>query len=319
MEGKDKKALASIAAAEVMVKEVKTVPESMRVRDLIHWLAFMEVSGAPVVDKGGRLVGVISEADIVKAQAFLGEENRFCSSFYEYDPFAGQVGYFEECSLKVLEMPVGDLMNREVITCFPQDSLSLVIHRLLTHHIQRLIVTADERIVGLVSILDILQALAAGRIALSKPYRIADLPLPPVSAIGEDMTIRELIDLLAGKAVSGLPVVRKDGRVTGVISRTDIVKSEAGTLRRRHRYADFYSPDPAKKHVILVSDFDREVLERRVSEFMNPRLISVHPDAPLASAAQTMVSAQVHRLLVLDQDGRLQGVVGTLDLMKVLA
>ncbi len=318
MEGKDKRALASIAAAEVMVKEVKTVPESMRVRDLIQWLAFMEVSGAPVVDRGGRLVGVVSETDIVKAQARLGEENRLCSSFYEYDPFAGQVGYFEECGLKVLEMQVGDLMNREVITCFPQDSLSLVVHRLLTHRIQRVIVTEDKEIAGLISILDILQALAAGKIALSQPYKVADLPSPTVPMIGEDMTIRELIDLLAEKVVSGLPVVQKDGRVQGVISRADIVKSAAGIDRRRYRYPDFYSPDPAKKHVILVSDFDQEVLERRVSEFMNPRLISVHPDTPLASAAKSMVTEKVHRLLVLDQDGRLQGVVGTLDIIKAL-
>jgi CBS-domain-containing membrane protein len=317
--GKDKRALASITAAEVMVKEVKTVPQSMWVRDLVKWLALMKMSGAPVVDESGKLVGVISETNIVKAQAQPEGKNYSCFSFYEYDPFAGGVGSFEECTLKMLEMRVRDLMTREVITALPQESLDLVIQRLLAHHIHRLIVAEEQVILGIISTPDIMRALASGKIALTAPVaKFSDLVSETSLVASEDMLIRELIDLLTEKGVTGLPVVREDGTVVGVISQSDIVRSEAETDRRRYKYPDFYSPDPSKKGILLVTDFDQEVLERRVKEFMNPRVISVHPETPFASVAETMVAERVHRLMLVDQDGRLQGVVGTLDLIKAL-
>jgi len=318
--GKDKRALASLTAAEVMVKEVKTVAQSMGVRDLVQWLALMKVSGAPVVDDSGKLVGVISETDIVKPQAQLeGKNNYFCSNFYEYDPFAGGVGVFEECTLKLLDMRVRDLMTREVITALPQESMDLVIQRLLAHHIHRLIVAEEQVILGLISTPDIMRALASGKIALTAPVaRLSDLVSETSLVALQGMLIRELIDLLTEKGVTGLPVVREDGTVVGIISQSDIVRSEAETDRRRYKYPDFYSPDPSKKGIFLVTDFDQEVLERRVKEFMNPRIISVHPETPLPSAAKTMVTERVHRLLLVDQDGRLQGVVGTLDILKAL-
>lgn len=311
--------MASITAAEVMVKEVKTVPQSMRVRDLIQWLALMGVSGAPVVAEGGRLVGVISETDIVKAQAQLEEKNRLCSSFYDYDPFAGGVGYFEECTLKILDMRVKDLMTREVIAALPQESLDLVIQRVLAHHIHRLIVAEEQVILGIISTPDILRALASGKIAPTAPVaRFSDFVSETFLVASEDMLIRELIDLLTEKGIAGLPVVREDGTVVGIISQSDIVRSEAETDRRRYKYPDFYSLDPFKEGVPLVTDFDQEVLRRRVKEFMNPRVISLHSETSLASAAKTMVTEKVHRLLILDQDGRLEGVVGTLDIIKAL-
>jgi predicted transcriptional regulator len=311
--------LASLTAAEVMVKEVKTVAQSMWVRDLVQWLALMKVSGAPVVDKSGKLVGVISETDIVKPQAQLEGKNYFCSNFYEYDPFAGGVGVFEECTLKLLDMRVRDLMTREVITALPQESMDLVTQRLLAHHIHRLIVAEEQVILGLISTPDIMRALASGKIALTAPVaRVSDLVSETSLVALEGMLIRELIDLLTEKGVNGLPVVREDGTVVGIISQSDIVRSEAETDRRRYKYPDFYSPDPSKKGIFLVTDFDQEVLERRVKEFMNPRVISVHPETLLPSAAKTMVTERVHRLLLVDQDGPLQGVVGTMDILKAL-
>ncbi len=301
------------------MKEVKTVPQSMWVRDLVQWLALMEVSGAPVVDEGGKLVGVISETDIVKAQAHLEGKNRFCFSFYEYDPFAGGVGYFEECTLTMLDMRVRDLMTREVIAALPQESLDLVIQRLLAHHIHRLIVAEEQVILGIISTPDILRALASGKIALTAPVAMFSALVSETFLVAlEDMLIRELIDLLTEKGIAGLPVVREDGTVVGVISQSDIVRSESETDRRRYKYPDFYSLDPFKKGVRLVTDFDQEVLGRRVKEFMNPRVISLHPETPITTAAQTMVAERVHRLLLLDQDGRLLGVVGTLDIIKAL-
>ncbi len=308
-----------ITAADVMVREVKKVPQSMRVKDLIQYMAHIQVSGVPVVDEAGKLAGVISETDLVKDQAYLEGKDRFCLSFYEYDPFAGQVGYFEECGLKVLDMRVRDLMTRKVITVLPQDPLDLVIKRMLAHGIHRLIVAKEKVIFGLISTLDIMQALVSGKIAIAPAIKVADLVSESVLVGLEDMLIKELIDILSDNDVTGVPVVREDGTVLGVISQADIVRTEAETNHKRYKYPDFYGLDPFMKKVPLVRDFDREVLERRVKEFMTQRVISVTPDTPITAVAKTMVGEQVHRLLVVDPEGRFKGIIATMDVFKALA
>jgi predicted transcriptional regulator len=311
---------ASATAAEVMTREVKIVPQSMRLRDFIHFLAHHQVSGVPVVDDAGKLAGVLSKTDIIRAQSHLEEKDRFSYSFYEYDPFAGQVGYFEEHNLKVLDMGLADLMIREVIAVLPQEPLSLVIQRLLGHRIHRVIVADEKKILGLISTLDILQGLASGKLNIAAPApKVADFMSETILVALADMPIRKLIDILTEKGVSGLPVVREDGTVLGVISQADIIREEAETYRRRYKYPDFYSHDPFLKKVPLVRDIDREVLDRRVRDFMNPRVISVTLETPIPGAAKIMVAEQVHRLLVLDSEGRIKGILGTLDLIKALA
>ncbi len=316
---KDARTLASLTAAEVMIREVKTVPQSLRVKDLIQLLAHKKVSGVPVVDEDGKLAGIISETDIVRAQAHLTGKD-FCYTFYEYDPFAGQVGLFGECSPKVLDMQVADLMTREVIMALPQESLPIVIRRMLAHGIHRLIVAEEKVILGLISTLDVLQALALGKIALTAPpTKVADLSLEVHPVASEEMFIRELIDILAEKGITGLPVVREDGTVLGVVSQADLVRQQAETDRRRYKYPDFYGLDPFMKKVPLVRDFGQEVLERPVKEFMNPRVISVTLETPITAVAKTMVAEKVHRLLVMDPEGRLKSVISTLEVIKALA
>jgi CBS domain-containing protein len=308
----------SITAADLMITEVKTVPKSMQVKDLIQRLALQRVSGFPVVDEAGRLVGVISETDIVRAQAHPEGESVACSSFYEYDPFGGQVAYFEDCTPSLLELRVENLMSQEVITVRPEEPLPAIVQRLLENRLHRLVVATDQTILGLISTQAILEALASGQIPSASPAKVTDF-MSDTPVAHEDMSIQELLDLLAVQGVREVPVVREDMVVTGVISQTDLVLGEAETNRQRYKSPDFYRLDPLLKKVPLVRDFTKEFLEKRVKELMNPHVIAVLPETSLAAAAQTMVAERVHRLLVVDPAWRLQGVLGTNDIIRGLA
>jgi CBS domain-containing protein len=306
-----------VTATDLMVKEVKTVPKSMRVKDLIQRLALQHVSGFPVVDETGQLAGVISETDIVKAQAHLEGADLSCSSFYEYDPFGGQLAYFEECTPRLLEQRAQDLMTHEVITARPQESLHLVVQRLLEHRLHRLIVVEEKKILGLISTLDIVNTFASGKIAQGFPATVQGF-MSDTPVAHEDLFIRELLDLLAENEMSGVPVIREEGIASGVISQTDIIRKEAETDRQRYKSPDYYRLDPLLKKVPLVRDFAQEILEKRVKEFMTSPIISVLPGTSLVAAAQTMVAKRVHRLLVVDPEGRLKGILGTLDILQAL-
>ena len=56
-----------------------------------------------------------------------------------------------------------------------------------------------------------------------------------------------------------------------------------------------------------------------VGDIMSSRLVTVHEADPLRTAAQIMAKRRVHRVLVTDAQGRLSGIVSTLDIVALLA
>ncbi|MGB9881005.1 MAG: CBS domain-containing protein, partial [Anaerolineae bacterium] len=54
-----------LTARDVMTRDVVTIPETASLRDAVHVLVNHEISGAPVVDESGNVVGMLSEADIL--------------------------------------------------------------------------------------------------------------------------------------------------------------------------------------------------------------------------------------------------------------
>jgi CBS domain-containing protein len=117
------------------------------------------LSGAPVVDERGHLVGVVSQTDLVDA------------------PRGGVVGvahYYLVHGGKTLTSSiipgaeaasgvVGDCMRRDVQTVSPGSPLRDAVRVMVTHEIHRVLVVDAGRLVGLVSTMDVLRALMADR------------------------------------------------------------------------------------------------------------------------------------------------------------
>lgn len=136
---------------------------------------------------------------------------------------------------------------------------------------------------------------------------------PDVVALHPDMTVPEAQELLARRSVSGAPVVDSAGRILGVVSQNDLVRSAA-------------HPDTAgEKGMFFTSDEDFADLgatpvppsATAVREVMTRRVYHVSRDTGVAVAANIMRERRIHRLLVTDR-GVLVGVVTSLDLLRVV-
>ena len=154
----------------VMTHEVFCVKATDRVVDA--WLSLMEknISGAPVVDCEGLLVGVLSVTDIYRAVL---DRVRKAKSLREatcqmVDKDAEEKDTLRELTLSmraVAESKVSSLlpMRQELLTLGPNDSLDRALKIIAEHNVNRLPVVKDGKVVGIITRADIIEVFSGKR------------------------------------------------------------------------------------------------------------------------------------------------------------
>ena len=145
-------------AADVMVTNVITVGLDACLQDVAHLLLTNRISAVPVVDNDGKVVGIVSEGDLMRrAEAGTGRRRSWWLSLLTgKEGLAAQ--YVKEHSRKV-----ADVMTRDVITATPDTPLQDIANILEKNSIKRVPIIEDGKMVGLVSRANLLQALASLR------------------------------------------------------------------------------------------------------------------------------------------------------------
>lgn len=146
-----------ITAGDVMNPNVLMVPEDMTVEELASFLVEHEISGAPVVDPAGRLVGVVSVTDLALSVA-RGTDDRSSPDFFVRE-WGGSLSLDEIEEMRFgeeTEIRVRDIMTPSVYSVDEQTPIPEVAETLVNSHIHRLLVTRGERVVGIVTTSDLL-------------------------------------------------------------------------------------------------------------------------------------------------------------------
>ena len=146
-------------ARDVMVSPVITVGENETVRDVARLLIAKRISAVPVVDGGGTLVGIVTEADLMhRAEAGTEHSYSWWLSLFLGDR-AIAADYVKSHALKVK-----DIMTREVRTAAPETPLYEIADLFEENHIKRVpIVSEGGDLVGIVSRANIIQAVASAK------------------------------------------------------------------------------------------------------------------------------------------------------------
>lgn len=147
---------------QVMTRPVIYASEDMTLRQLMELLQDNRISGVPVVDDELRLVGVISETDVIRADLSTQAEPQDTLHLGE-----GTVSVERYYRIEELDRSVKELMSKDVITC-PAD-ISIYDAALLfkAHRVHRLVVMAGSEIAGILSPIDIIYGIADGRLELT--------------------------------------------------------------------------------------------------------------------------------------------------------
>lgn len=135
---------------EVMTTPVYTIAADASFRDIIEFLLEYNVSGAPIVDNNGQLLGVVSEKDLFR---FIFPEQ---AEFYTNPSYwMNQSRLEKEASLSVQDKTAKDLITRKVITASPDDPVMKACALLLINEIRRLPVLDGDELVGIVTTNDL--------------------------------------------------------------------------------------------------------------------------------------------------------------------
>jgi CBS domain-containing protein len=121
-------------AKDIMTKNVVVLKADAKIFETIDVLVGNKISGAPVVNAEGKIIGIVSEKDLLIALDFLGEKKAAMAQVHEF-------------------------MTRDVILLSEETSIKEISQTLVRENIKRIPIVKNEQVVGIVARRDILRAI----------------------------------------------------------------------------------------------------------------------------------------------------------------
>ena len=147
-----------------------------------------------------------------------------------------------------------------------------------------------------------------------------DIMTEKLVLLGESDTIQHAANLFRDLHISGAPVVNAEGKPMGLLSVMDIAPAvlarvciPAAAPRPQTREAEW-----EEVCQFLNSDSNCREAGELVTKWMSRRLVSVRETTPLVEVARVMGEGHWHRVTVVDETGRLKGIVSTMDVLAAL-
>ncbi len=291
--------------ADVMTREVVTVHPETPLGEVVRALLDRDFRALPVVDAERRLVGIVTNADLVDRGGLSARVELLAALG------AGAVER-ELSSSGVRERTAADVMTRDVVTVRGDDTLDTAAHLLVEKRVKRLPVVDDAgRLAGIVSRVDVLRTLGedygSDAAVEARPAgagrTIRDVMRTAVPAVRADATLGEVLDAVISTRLNRAVVVDDERRVLGVVSDSEVLARV----------------DPTGRHGLLGALMGGGTKGSHPSatarELMRSPAVTVTPETKLLDAARTIVASRRKVLPVVDADGRLIGIVDRADIL----
>jgi CBS domain-containing protein len=272
---------------DVMTKEVKWVEVPGTRAEALELLRKLSASAVPVVKRGTEeLVGMITLRRL-----------------------------FEHPDEDQLAM----LVDRETPTVAPTDSLEEAAKRLLASRVRRLPVLKDSKLVGMITVRDIVYR-AIATMGVEKPA--SDHMRPHVIAVWEGTPIKAAMEIMALSGFRALPVINEDGSLIGIVDDADIInvskvetESKMSQMTGRSE-GDSWTWDSEDR--IYITKKHLKIPDKLVKEAMAKELVTITRRTPVSRCAELMKQHKIEQAPVIAAEGGLMGIVRDVDLLKAM-
>lgn len=148
-----------MTARDIMSTEVVTVTTETSLKDLAKIFVETRFSNIPVLDQGGKLVGTISETDLIEQQKPLHIPT--VMAFLDGVFYLNREKKFKEEVDRVTATTVGELYERDPVTCSPDATIREMAGLMSQHKVHLLPVVEDGAMIGVVARLDMIRVMEA--------------------------------------------------------------------------------------------------------------------------------------------------------------
>ena len=323
---------------QIMETTITTVTPDTPAARVVEILLEASFRVLPVVDERHHLLGIIGTRDLIDAGVLPVRRGivRAARSLGE------QAAEAVETSLEQTKghpLQAKDLMNRQIRSIAPTQTVREAAQIMLETGLRSLpVLEADGRLAGILTRMNLLQVVVTSPLMSSlastpsQPLRktgpldqvparqqpVAAFLHPDVATVEEEAPIAEVIDALVISPYKRIFVIDNAQHVQGVVSDVDILlnmqaHARPGWLTTLAGWAR------GKPDRIPTSTLQTPGGRARVArEIMNREVVSIAGDATVGDAIEQMLRTGRKMLPVLDQGGRLQGIVGRSDLLQLL-
>ncbi|MEQ8785686.1 MAG: CBS domain-containing protein [Pirellulaceae bacterium] len=126
-------------------------------------------------------------------------------------------------------------------------------------------------------------------------------------------TVHDALQLMVENRLAALPVIDGHRHCVGMISTADLIDL---TLEVDDELNDA-SKGPASPQWLL-DQFAEGLGHQKIEELMTENVTNIGPDAPLLEATSLMVKHHIHHLPVVDDEGKLLGILSTIDILRAV-
>jgi CBS domain-containing protein/anti-sigma regulatory factor (Ser/Thr protein kinase) len=196
----------------------------------------------------------------------------------------------------VYELKVGEVMTRQVIHVTPQTPMSLIRKLLREHRISGIPVVQDGKLEGLVSIEDLINALAESAMEATVGEKMTRNPV----TLRVDEPVVMAINCFATRGYGRFPVVDEEGRMVGIVTRGDIIEGLLKKLEveyheeeiRRYRVSHIFEDVVSDRtSIVLRYDIIARDFKRGGEASSNIKLVLTRLGAPLEVVRRAAIAA----------------------------
>jgi len=153
---------------------------------------------------------------------------------------------------------------------------------------------------------------------------LKDIMSQNVISVKKDTSLKELMELFLNNEISGVPVVNEDDVAIGIVSKSDIIRSEkeiGEKIRKEMSDAErpFCESSDAGYSQFDVSFQEATYCTSLVANIMQPTVISLEENDTIVKAINVMVTNRIHRVCVNRKNGKVAGIISTFGILKAIA
>jgi len=299
---------------DLMSRQVRTVTPVTPLTDAVELLLDQNYRALPVVDDHQRVLGILTDGDLLRRAQLLAVST-------QQELTASELRrHLDE--LRQADVTVGQVMTSPAITVNLTTSTADAMRLMADHDIKRLpVVDKEGRLQGIVSRLDLLRVMAQPPVGESprQPLTpgahvtVGEVMMTQVPTVKADATLAKVVDLIVSMEQRRVVVVDGERRVVGIITDGDLLKRAAEDERGGVVEALMSRIPPSRQPGAI------RVRQRTAGDVMTPDPVCVQTDTPLLVALQLLLRRRIKRLPVVDDDGRLIGLLGRGGVLQALS